>query len=642
VIITNKQIEITKNFDGESQMFGVGDPVLVLDILRNKLYKDPIKVVLQEYIANAFDANLEANRETSPIDVIFPSINDTQLKIRDRGNSMTKDQMNKIFTQYGVSTKRTTNLYTGGFGIGSKSAWSYTDSFGIETVTCEDNIYYKRLYCAFIDESGLGKLVTVSETELSKQDTGTTIIIPVKREDNDKFINRFRELFGFYTKPINVVGIKNLLRHDIQKLGNLRYYTVGNEGRCVVVGQVNYYLNRDEVNKHEDRFVNAVYRLYQHSIVPCFDIGEIEVSPDRHSIQITVSNLTKISKWYEEFFQLKQEQLLSEVKNVTDLKTFLAKTNKFDLQNRLNLEILQTRWACINNQNNFTLSSVLSMIGGLNVERGKLYSDEQHYFISKQPQNLPETGVILSRRSGQHSLKTLKSLSFLLKPLPSKYFKKPVKVIPKLNDIKCYVSQNNNLTTFYGKVENKKYFILMDKEGFYLQDNDSSYNLSLSMVHTLFKLKNSDEFIVITRKHLKTVTENGLLPIRSYIDKLLLEIKTYHTDAKNELFYYDEIDDYELSFLSKLPCFKKIDSVTKITEKCSKKNYPDFNIIKELRLIKIDDYKCISIKETLRQFKHDFALLFSRYGENESFPTIQSHYEKYVNLVLNDTLYRNI
>jgi hypothetical protein len=50
------------------------------------------------------------------------------------------------------------------------------------------------------------------------------------------------------------------------------------------------------------------------------------------------------------------------------------------------------------------------MIGGLNVERGKLYSDEQHYFISRQPQNLPETGVILSRRSGQHSLKALKSL----------------------------------------------------------------------------------------------------------------------------------------------------------------------------------------------------------------------------------------
>ena len=42
----------------KDHQYGIGDVGLVLEILRNKLYKDPILAVVREYVTNARDAHV--------------------------------------------------------------------------------------------------------------------------------------------------------------------------------------------------------------------------------------------------------------------------------------------------------------------------------------------------------------------------------------------------------------------------------------------------------------------------------------------------------------------------------------------------------------------------------------------------------
>lgn len=163
-----------------SQHFGIRDRDMhiILNMLRSKLYKDPIKAVCREYMCNARDAHREANAPTRPIEVTLPTALSRQLEIKDYGPGISPRRMADIFLNYGASTKRRDNKQTGGFGIGGKSALALGDQFSI--VSVYNGV--KRHYNALIDDSKMGRMDLVHEEETSAH-TGTTIIVPINSED---------------------------------------------------------------------------------------------------------------------------------------------------------------------------------------------------------------------------------------------------------------------------------------------------------------------------------------------------------------------------------------------------------------------------------------------------------------------------
>lgn len=169
--------------DEDSLEFGIGDVSVIIDILRNKMYENKVRTICQEYIANAIDANREAG-QSRKIEIKVPSKLDPEFKIRDFGPGVTKDRMANVFVKYGSSTKRSTNGLVGGFGLGAKSAWAYTDSFGI--VTYVDGV--KCSYVAEVASSKNGKLSLLSE-EATTEPNGTEISIQVKQQNIQEFIN---------------------------------------------------------------------------------------------------------------------------------------------------------------------------------------------------------------------------------------------------------------------------------------------------------------------------------------------------------------------------------------------------------------------------------------------------------------------
>lgn len=165
------------NAEVESQDFGIGDVSVVIEMLRKHLYEHRIRTLVQEYMCNGRDATREAKSNKRLI-VSIPNDMSPVFKVRDFGPGITPHRMANVFIKYGASTKRGTNGQTGGFGIGAKSAWSYTDSFTIVSITGGK----KRTYVAHIGVNNQGRMDMLSEVDTTEE-TGTEIQVAVKPSD---------------------------------------------------------------------------------------------------------------------------------------------------------------------------------------------------------------------------------------------------------------------------------------------------------------------------------------------------------------------------------------------------------------------------------------------------------------------------
>ncbi len=136
--LQTKQIEFEKQGEfGASYEVQISkeNQTLIMDILTDKMYKDPIAAICREYLCNAKDAHVENGIPSTPIEIKLPTYAYPQLEIKDYGPGISPERMKDIFVNIGSSSKRKDADQVGMYGIGSKSAFSYVDSFIVETVT---------------------------------------------------------------------------------------------------------------------------------------------------------------------------------------------------------------------------------------------------------------------------------------------------------------------------------------------------------------------------------------------------------------------------------------------------------------------------------------------------------------------------
>lgn len=174
VLSNVKSLKTAYSFSEDAQ-----DAALAIDVITNKGYKYKIQTPVQEYICNARDAHRESG-QTRPIEITLPTVLDPIFKVRDFGSGISPENMTTVFTKFFASTKRRDNNQTGGFGLGAKSAWAYTDSFGIVSFTHG----IKRSYTAY--KSGQGMLQPEGE-ENTKELSGLEISIGVNPKDVEEF-----------------------------------------------------------------------------------------------------------------------------------------------------------------------------------------------------------------------------------------------------------------------------------------------------------------------------------------------------------------------------------------------------------------------------------------------------------------------
>lgn len=172
-------------------------------LLSSGLYTNKIQAVIRELSCNAADAHVMNANQKKAFDIKLPNGLDGQFYVRDYGPGMSDDDVMKLYTTYFESTKQQSNDFTGGFGVGSKSPFAYTDMFTVVSI----NNGTKSTYSAYVDDNGEPKIARLGDSEPTDEPSGLSVGFPVKPEDQRAFQREASEVLMWFKSPVNILGI---------------------------------------------------------------------------------------------------------------------------------------------------------------------------------------------------------------------------------------------------------------------------------------------------------------------------------------------------------------------------------------------------------------------------------------------------
>lgn len=156
----------------------------------SKMYVNPEYAVVREYIANAMDAITGV--ENGKVTVKFPTQESKGFAVKDSGTGMSRDKLSDMFSVFGLSESVYDDEKTGGFGIGSKSAFAITDKYYVESVF---NGKLNRLKASSKD----GGVFSFDPEEDTDNPNGTTVVINEFSSMSRVFPYEIEELNSPYT-----------------------------------------------------------------------------------------------------------------------------------------------------------------------------------------------------------------------------------------------------------------------------------------------------------------------------------------------------------------------------------------------------------------------------------------------------------
>lgn len=378
MIVNSKEREITIDGDFKTKEFFIDqkNTVHIVKILRNKLYSDKVLAVMREYITNAIDATVE-NKSSKPIEISLPTEHDSYFRVRDYGKGLSQKDVENIFISYGNSTKRNSDSFTGCLGIGSKSAFSYAESFIISSFKNGK----KTTYMSFLDESGLGSISLISSVPTT-DDSGIEICVPVR--DNDR--SSFHKSFNSYFHAINFPFIVHNSNSEVKaipvysnEIGIIRDdYTYFNSdeilvgesyspitGRYVFMGNVAYKIDNEWFSNHvEDNLISSSALL-----VFKVKMGEVEFSSNRESIEQTTENAIVLKEYLQRFKEFYESSIKVDfLSNSPNLNFY----RKFKLNIKFPVKLIENSNGQLFNLDTFEyeldINKVLNLISSISVK----------------------------------------------------------------------------------------------------------------------------------------------------------------------------------------------------------------------------------------------------------------------------------
>lgn len=171
--------------------------------LRDKIYSDKMLACVREYICNAMDEHVKHNIDR-PIEVSINNVDGEDVwSVRDYAAGLNEHNIRNVFGMYGRSTKTTSNELVGCYGIGSKSAHCYTDTFYVKSHfegTCT-------LYACVLGGGSkgvpVGELYRISEEPTNE--SGIEVSFIIKQFDKSSFISKTLTFVSAFGKPGAIV-----------------------------------------------------------------------------------------------------------------------------------------------------------------------------------------------------------------------------------------------------------------------------------------------------------------------------------------------------------------------------------------------------------------------------------------------------
>ena len=311
MILAGVEREVDSNIS-ESQVFKIKTTSQAFKILSSNLYSNKIRAIVRELSCNAVDSHKMA-QNPNPFEVHLPSIFEPYFSVRDFGIGLSDYDVFNLYNSYFESTKSQSNDFIGALGLGSKSPFSYVDSFTVESVFNGE----KRIYSTYLNSAGIPTTSLMSSIECSDHN-GLEVKIPIKESDFDRF-RREAEIV-FYAFDIKPTIVNSPQYNDLQKVEETDNCIIksGNGWKIVNTfpgaiindayarqGSIIYPLNKDILQEGiEGNERSKIDFILYNKIVVNFPLGQLDVAASREELsydETTKSNILKrIYEVYDE------------------------------------------------------------------------------------------------------------------------------------------------------------------------------------------------------------------------------------------------------------------------------------------------------------------------------------------------------
>lgn len=341
----------------ESVSMGVSNDAALMHIFSATLYTYPKLATVREIICNAWDAHIAAGITDRPIEV---DVKDGRVTVRDFGFGIAHAKIGEIYGTYGNSTKRDDSTVTGGFGLGSKAPFAYTDNFEV----ISHHVGQKTIYRVSKSSMEKGGKPTINKiVDMPTQETGMQVSFSlIKEGDAPEFETLIREVIQFGEIPVKLNGV--LVTLELPMSQSKSGYLI-NDMRCTIKGRVKLRYGNVVYPIPEHDVYADLYRkvlrdmeiLWPHTnIIFMADPDTITIAPSRETLILTdstVEAITELLKKYKPYdkgiannsvVQIAREGVNQQIKNapVLVLQEKLSKGEVFNSRRHITQGGLKT------------------------------------------------------------------------------------------------------------------------------------------------------------------------------------------------------------------------------------------------------------------------------------------------------------
>lgn len=258
-------------------------------VLSSTLYQDKPGAIVRELSSNAYDSHIANGTPDVPFVIHLPTAIEPYFSVKDFGIGMDDPTVEKVFTSLFESTKDNDANSIGAFGLGSKTPFSYTDSFTV--VAIKDGV--SRTYSLFMNANGCPSYVLLLEKE-TDEGNGVEVIVPVANiDDRQQFINSVKQQLHFF--PVKPIIQNGTIHWDVEpdvpliKQDQIVVYSQSNlpaarNSPAALMGPVGYDVNFDILSSKLPKF-SALLQYFKNNVCRFyFKMGDVTVAPSRETL----------------------------------------------------------------------------------------------------------------------------------------------------------------------------------------------------------------------------------------------------------------------------------------------------------------------------------------------------------------------
>lgn len=321
-VVNTDTFELTEHLVGQQNQtlsFGVSSDPALMAMLSTGLYTYPHRTMIQELLFNAWDAHKMNGATDTPIDVY---INETSgLIVRDYGPGIEPGEgdtnIHGTYCIYGYSSKRKDKNMTGGFGLGTKAPFAYTESFSVTSFYGGvKNMYLIRRVAEDQEgRPGFTPLMKVPSTE-----TGLMVVIPLKKYDEHRtrivvrdiaYLSGLKINIHFEQEPVEEIRAKTIDVGEFhiaenEEIQQNNVYLKNQAKVFAVYGGVRYEIPKDDFYVEELNFIWNVLKDDQRIFIG-FAPNSLTPTPNRENLNLNEKTKETIKQVFEAFYERFQE-----------------------------------------------------------------------------------------------------------------------------------------------------------------------------------------------------------------------------------------------------------------------------------------------------------------------------------------------